>query len=117
MVLGEVEDAHQFISSKSVSIVPLFAGSGMRVKIIEAMALGRAIVSTTVGAESLSYSNGENILIADEAETFAGAIVQVLGNTSLRNALGKNAQQLILDKYDNRKICADLLEFCKPGLS
>jgi glycosyltransferase involved in cell wall biosynthesis len=117
VVVGEVEDAKQFISSKSVSIVPLFAGSGMRVKIIEAMALGRAIVSTTVGAESLTYTQGCNIIIADEAGTFADAIVKVLQDNSLRMALGKNAQQLILDKYDNRKISAAILDFCKPHLN
>lgn len=117
VVLGEVEDAKQFISSKSISIVPLFAGSGMRVKIIEAMALGRAIISTTVGAESLSYTDGVNILIADNADTFTNAVVKILRDNKLRMTLGKNAQQLILEKYDNRKICAAILDFCKPHLN
>ncbi len=117
VVMGEVEDAKQFIFSKSVSIVPLFAGSGMRVKIVEAMALGRAIISTTVGAESLAYTEGENILIADTADAFADAVIKVLQDNKLRLALGKNAQQLILDKYDNRKICSAIIDFCKPYLN
>jgi glycosyltransferase involved in cell wall biosynthesis len=117
VVQGEVEDAKQFVSSKSVSIVPLFAGSGMRVKIIEAMALGRAIVSTSVGAESLSYTDGKNILIADEADSFANLVVKILKEEKLRTELGHNAQQLILNCYDNKKICHSILEFCKPYLN
>ena len=116
-VVGEVDNAREFILSKSVSIVPLFAGSGMRVKIIEAMALGRAIVSTSIGAESLLYTKGTNILIADDAVSFAGAIIDVLQNKTLRVALGKEAQQLVSEKYDNNQICNDLLVFCKPYLS
>ena len=116
-IVGEVEDARQFIRSKSISIVPLFAGSGMRVKIIEAMALGRAIISTTVGAESLLYTSRENILIADAADDFAHAIVSVLKDSNLRRALGTNAQHLISEKYDNHKICNDILTFCKPYLN
>jgi glycosyltransferase involved in cell wall biosynthesis len=116
-VVGEVDDAKAFISSKAVSIVPLFAGSGMRVKIVEAMALGRAIISTTIGAESLEYADGRNILIADDAERFASAIINVLEDQKLRMSLGKSAQQLVMDKYDNRKICSELLDFCKSKMS
>jgi glycosyltransferase involved in cell wall biosynthesis len=70
-IVGEVEDAKQFIQSHAVSIVPLFAGSGMRVKIVEAMAWGRAIISTSIGAESLAYTHQKDILIADTASDFA----------------------------------------------
>jgi glycosyltransferase involved in cell wall biosynthesis len=117
VVVGEVESARDFIMSKSVSIVPLFAGSGMRVKIVEAMALGRAIISTTVGAESLQYTDGKNILISDEVEGFANALIRLLKDNQLRLALGKNAQQLVLDVYDNRRICAAIIDFCKPYLN
>ncbi len=117
VVVGEVDNAQEFILSKAVSIVPLFAGSGMRVKIVEAMALGRAIVSTTVGAESLAYTDGLDILIADDATKFANAIIKVLQEKNVRSALGKNAQKLVSEKYDNRKISAALLQFCKPELS
>ena len=116
VIVGEVEDAQQFVSSKSISIVPLFAGSGMRVKIIEAMALGRAIISTTVGAESIAYTNQKDILIADEAEEFAQAVVKILLDNKLRIQLGQNAQQLISTQYDNRKICSAIIDFSKPYL-
>ena len=117
VVVGEVEDAREFILSKSISIVPLFAGSGMRVKIVEAMALGRAVISTSVGAESLKYTDGGDILIADDAAVFANAVVKMLSDRHQRIALGKKAQQLVLDVYDNRKICKTILDFSKPYLS
>lgn len=117
VVVGEVDDARDFIISKSISIVPLFAGSGMRVKIVEAMALGRVVIATTVGAESLQYTDGSDILIADDAVVFASAVINMLRNRHMRIAIGKNAQQLILDKYDNRRICTAILDFCKPYLN
>ena len=86
----------------------------MRVKIIEAMALGRAIISTTIGAESIEYTNEKNILIADEEATFAEAIIKVLRNNNLRLQLGQNAQQLINTTYNNRKISSAIIDFCKP---
>ena len=117
VVVGEVDDAREFILSKSLSIVPLFAGSGMRVKIVEAMALGRVVISTSIGAESLDYTDGTDILIADDAVGFANAVLKMLTHRNQRVALGKNAQQLILEKYDNRKICTRIIDFCKPYLN
>lgn len=115
-VVGEVPDAKQFVSSKAISIVPLFAGSGMRVKIIEAMTLGRAIVSTSVGAESIAYTDGADILIANDEAGFTAAIVSLLTQPGLRLALGQSAQQLVNNRYDNRKICSAIIDFCKPYL-
>jgi glycosyltransferase involved in cell wall biosynthesis len=110
-VVGEVEDAQQYINSYAVSIVPLFAGSGMRVKIIEAMALGRAIVSTSVGAESIRYTNHQDIMIADDEVDFAAAILTILKEPAHRKTLGENAQKLIAEKYDNRKISHAIIDF------
>ncbi len=115
-VVGEVPDAKQFVTSKAISIVPLFAGSGMRVKIIEAMTLGRAIIATSVGAESIAYTNGADILIANDEASFTRAIVDVLTQPPLRLTLGHNAQQLVSNRYDNRKICSAIIDFCKPYL-
>lgn len=112
-IVGEVEDAKAFVQQHSIAIVPLFAGSGMRVKIVEAMAWGRAIVSTSVGAESLAYTHAKDILIADNESTFAQEVIAVLRNNSLRMELGKNAQDLIREKYDNRKISAEIVSFIK----
>ena len=65
VVVGEVEDAKTFMHSKSILIVPLFSGSGIRIKIIEGMATGKPIISTTVGAEGINYTRDKNIFIAD----------------------------------------------------
>ena len=116
VIIGEVADAQKFIASKSISVVPLFAGSGMRVKIIEAMALGRAIVSTSVGAEGIDYTNNKNILIADDETSFAEAIIKTLRDSALRHQLGHNAKQLVNTQYDNSKICSAIIDFCKPYL-
>lgn len=110
-VMGEVDDAKAYMLSKAISIAPLLAGSGTRVKIIESMALGRAVIATTIGAEGIEYNQGNNIIIADYAASFAEAIVDVLTKPNLRLHLGQNAQQLVLDKYDNRKICADIINY------
>ncbi len=117
VVLGEVENARDFISSKSVFIVPLFAGSGMRAKIIEAMALSRAVVSTTIGAEGIDYTTNENILIADKADTFANAVIKTLQQKQLRISLGNKARKLATEKYDNRVITAGIIDFCKAYLN
>ena len=112
-IIGEVDDAKTFVMQHAVSIVPLFAGSGMRVKIVEAMAWGRAIVSTSIGAESLYYTHEKDILIADDAESFAKEIIKVLSSKKTRLELGKNAQELIRQKYDNRKISSAIVDFIK----
>lgn len=76
VVTGEVENAYDFMNSKAVMIVPLFSGSGIRVKIIEGMALGKTIVSTSLGAEGIPCKDGQNILIADSPELFAEKIAK-----------------------------------------
>jgi glycosyltransferase involved in cell wall biosynthesis len=81
------------------------------------MSLGRAIVSTSIGAEGLDYSDGENILIADDALAFANAIIKTLQQKQLRINLGNNAQKLVLEKYDNKKLSSAIIDFCKPYLN
>src|SRR5690242_15998440 len=75
-VVGEVEDAKAFMNSKAIMVVPLLSGSGMRIKIIEGMALAKTIVSTSIGAEGIHYINERNILIANDADSFAEAVLR-----------------------------------------
>jgi polysaccharide biosynthesis protein PslH len=109
--LGEIEDAHQFIAENAIMIAPLFSGSGMRVKIIEGMALGKTIITTTIGAEGIDVSNGENILIENDPEKFAGWIVELVNNRFLFDAIGRNAINFVGSKYDNDKISQSLASF------
>jgi len=111
IVVGEVPDAHEFINSHTISIAPLFSGSGIRIKIIESMALGRAVISTTIGAEGIDYSIGENILIADDAASYVDAIQKLYNNIELCNSIGKNASTLILEKHNNSKLIEKMVKF------
>jgi glycosyltransferase involved in cell wall biosynthesis len=110
-VLGEVEDAHDFIQRHSVMLVPLFSGSGIRIKIIEGMALGKAIISTSLGAEGIAYVNGENILIANAPCEFFDMISLCIEDPSRRRKIGHNARTLIETEYDRDAITHRLISF------
>ncbi len=116
MVMGEVPDASDFILSKSISIVPLFSGSGVRIKIVESMCLGKAVISTKTGAEGIEYTDGESILLADTAEDFVSAITLLYENPEKAANLGKNARKLMETKHDNRKIIGQLEAFYREIL-
>ena len=113
VIEGEVSDSHKFINSKSIMIVPLASGGGMRVKIIEGMALGKTIVSTAVGSEGIDYENKKNILIANTEDEFTTAISNCLDDKLYSESLGENARKLIESKYDNAIICKRLSDFYK----
>jgi len=110
-VVGEVPDAQEFIQSKSISIAPLFSGSGIRIKIIESMAMGKAVISTKIGAEGIHYTDGKNILIANTAEEFSKAATFLYENPEKSKEIGENARKLILEKHNNEKIIQNLISF------
>jgi sugar transferase (PEP-CTERM/EpsH1 system associated) len=96
---GWVEDIRPFMASGAVCIVPLRIGGGTRLKIFEAMSMGKAIVSTTVGAEGLPVRHGEHLLIADKPTAFASSTVGLLRDPARRHELGDAAQKLVEAKY------------------
>lgn len=110
-VIGEVESANDFISSKSIMVVPLLTAGGIRVKIIEAMALGKTVISTKIGAEGIDYKKGEHLFIANTPGEFAEVINTLVSNPELLEATGKNARKLVENKYDNHLLTRDLLNF------
>lgn len=112
---GEVADAYQFINSKSIMLVPLFSGSGMRIKIIEGMALGKSIVTTPIGAEGIGVSANENIVIAENAAEFVSKISQLVEDQDFYERIGRNAIEFILEKFDNLAAAAKLIEFYKEN--
>jgi glycosyltransferase involved in cell wall biosynthesis len=116
IIVGEVDDSKLFINSKSIMLVPLFSGGGMRVKIIEGMAYGKTIISTSIGAEGIVCEHGENIMIANDENAFADAIVVCANNKELSDSLSTNARKLIEAKYDNNIICEQLSDFYKELL-
>lgn len=111
LIEGEVSDAIHFISDHAIMVVPLFSGSGIRIKIIEGMACGKAIVSTSVGAEGIHYHHGKDILIGDTAEAFIQHITTCLQDENLASNLGKNARRRIETEYAQKQIIQRLVGF------
>jgi glycosyltransferase involved in cell wall biosynthesis len=108
---GAVDDAEAFLRSHSVVIAPLFAGSGMRIKVLEAMALGKPIVATSIGAGGIDAVHGRDILIADDVQSFADAVVRLLGDPVMATSLGGAARQTVAERYDSHTLAAGLLRF------
>lgn len=101
---GFVDDIRPYVDEAAVVIVPIRIGSGTRLKILDAMAMGKAIVSTSVGCEGLSVSHGENILVADEPAAFVEQIIRVLDDRVLSENLRNNAL-LLAERYDWKHLC------------
>jgi len=110
---GEVEDAGRFVRSMTVMIAPLFAGSGLRIKIIEAMSFGKTVVATPVAAEGLPVEDHREILIGTDAVSFSNALTSALSDTNLRAATGARARELVRARFDNLKQTSLLLAFYK----
>jgi glycosyltransferase involved in cell wall biosynthesis len=111
VVLGEVEDAAAFLSSKAVMIVPLFSGSGIRIKIIEGMAAGKTVISTSIGAEGIRYTHRENILIADAPCEFFEMISICVTSQAACEKIGKQARNLVNTSYNSKNLIQKLLAF------
>lgn len=114
--LGEIESAQQFMNSKAVMVVPLFSGSGMRIKIIEGMALGKTIVTTPVGTEGISTTHAENIWVAETASGFITIIGNLVENKTLCEKTGMNAIRYIQEHFDNAVLASALDDFYKKQL-
>jgi glycosyltransferase involved in cell wall biosynthesis len=110
-VEGEVPDVWEYMQQFSIMVVPLFSGSGIRIKIVEAMAAGKAIITTAIGAEGINYENGQHLIIAKDAKSFIDAIIKVCNDKTLRDSLGQNARALIAKEHDNHKLMLKLMTF------
>lgn len=98
-VIGPVDDAVAHLAEAKVCIAPLLSGSGTRFKILEAWAAGRAVVSTTLGAEGLGARDGEHLLLADDPDDFAAAVLRLWNDSALRNRLGDSGWALYSDRF------------------
>jgi len=115
-LLGEVEDSLKFMSEHSVMIVPLRSGSGIRVKILEGMAMGKPIISTGIGCEGIDARDGEEILLADDPSGFISAIRKLIENPQFQGKIAINARKFIKEKFDNLVVCQGLMDFYKEQL-
>jgi len=109
--LGEIEDANQFINDNSIMIVPLLSGSGMRIKIIEGMALGKTIITTSIGTEGINSNHNENILIADDPDSFYECLEKVSTDIELHEKISNNAIKFVHENFNNIKIADNLTKF------
>ena len=105
---GGVEDIRPIVSRASVFVVPLRIGGGTRLKILDALSMGRAVVSTTIGCEGLAVEPGRSILIADDPVSLAREIARVLADPALAARLGAEGRALVERRYDWRVIARDL---------
>jgi glycosyltransferase involved in cell wall biosynthesis len=101
---GRIENAHSYMREKQMMIVPLHSGSGMRVKIIQGMALGKTIISTSVGAEGIPATNGLNILLADTPENFISAVQSCINDRQRCIEIGNNARKFAETHYSNEAV-------------
>jgi len=108
-VTGRVEDVIPYYRQSAVCIIPLRAGGGTRLKILEAMALGRPVVSTTIGCEGLEVVDGEHLLIADTPAQFAEKTIRLLTDKNLYRRITMNARKLVETRYDWDAIARQLL--------
>lgn len=96
---GFVDDIRPFLERAAVVVVPIRVGGGTRLKVLEAMSMGKAIVSTSVGIEGISLEHGKNVLVADTPTEFTDCVHKVLHDAALRYRLGAAARKLVASKY------------------
>ena len=103
-VIGEVPDALQFMMQNDVLVVPLFSGSGIRIKIIEAMSLAKFVITTSIGAEGLDVEHQKQVLIADTPQQFLQAVSFYLQHVELCQQIGRQAQQYVRNYHDYKVV-------------
>lgn len=107
-VHGEVEDAAKFIGNYSAMVVPLFSGSGMRVKILEGMALGKVVITTSLGKEGIDALDKRELIIADSADAFVEAIGYCNTHREKLNLIGEQARSFVVNRFNNAEIARKL---------
>ena len=114
-VTGYVADPTFYLQRAALMVVPLRAGGGMRVKILNALAQGLPVVSTTLGAEGIGVADGENILIADTPADFAAAVLRLLDDAEFATGLTVGGRRLVEEKYHYRRACRSLGDIYARG--
>jgi len=114
---GEVNSVSEFIHNKSVMVVPLLSGSGMRVKIVEGMAYGKCIVSTSIGVEGINALNNKHLLIADSPAEFENAIERAISSFNFYKEIAQSARNFVAENFDNKKMAAQLVHFYQLALN
>jgi hypothetical protein len=114
--VGYIEDLDAVLGGADVVVAPIRHGSGTRIKILDAWAHGRPVVSTSVGADGLGAVDGDHLLIADDASSFAAAVVRVARDASLGAALGSAGRRLAARCYSRERVVADVRDLLRRTL-
>jgi sugar transferase (PEP-CTERM/EpsH1 system associated) len=117
VVTGRVDDVRPYMERAAAYVVPLRIGGGTRLKIYEAMAMEKAIVSTTIGAEGLPVKDGAELLLADTAASFAEAVVRVLSDKPLANAFGTQAANTVREQFGWDRVAERFGQICEDTLA
>jgi len=110
---GEVDSAEEYLKKYSILVVPILSGSGMRVKIVEGMMLGKAIITTTIGLEGIEAVDREHILIADNPSDFVKAIVELIQQPKLKASIAEKACTFAMSHFNNLALTKQLEGFYK----
>lgn len=113
IVTGRVEDVRPYMERAAAYVVPLRIGGGTRLKIFEAMAMEKAIVSTSIGAEGLPVKDGADLVLADTPESFADSVVRLLGDPAAARAMGRRASQTVRDQFGWRQAANNFAAICE----
>ncbi|MBK7945608.1 MAG: glycosyltransferase [Flavobacteriales bacterium] len=116
VIKGRVKSAVGYLRERQVMVVPLFSAGGMRVKIIEGMAMGKAVISTAIGAEGIAHTDGKDIVLAESATEFADAIIALHDDPQRAADIGKHARTLVERRYSDKPIVQQLTAFYKQLL-
>jgi glycosyltransferase involved in cell wall biosynthesis len=116
-IVGPVDDLRPHLAAASAVVVPLRLGSGTRLKILEAWAMARPVVSTTLGAEGLDAVPGRHLLVADDPADFARSVLRILGEPGLGDELGREGRALVSERYSWRGAAGALGAFFKQVLA
>ncbi len=103
-ILGYVDDIRPIVQASAVFIAPMLSGGGTKLKVLNAMSMGKVVVTTPVGAEGIEAEHGKEIIIADDSRSFANAVIDLLNEPNRVKRIGIRARKIIMNKYDWEKI-------------
>ncbi len=112
---GEIENAKDFIDQHGICLIPMLSGSGIKIKLLENMAMGKPIISTTEGVRGVPVENGKHVIIADNPEEYRSAMYELSLSKGLRKKLGSNAKQFVIHNFGENKVTRRLIAFIKES--
>jgi glycosyltransferase involved in cell wall biosynthesis len=116
-ITGTVDDVRPHVANAAVCVVPLRVGGGTRLKIFEALAMGKAVVSTSIGAEGLPVESGEHAMIADDPDDFASAVVRLLQRPDERHRLGSAGRRLVEERFSWHEVARRFEALCEDAVT